>query len=364
MHHARRLLEGLIVCCLVFAGARLVRGQDPGNDPGSTDKLLLVRTLSRLGDDQLALRRDKSSGFWTSSLPRIKDWKLPEGEEAIEAVDLRTRLIGEKAQVVISVFKGPRFGERSEVIATLMLAEGESARIDELRRYGYAPIFVKMVGTTSGVANVPLVVNPAPLLTITVAPKIATLPSFEVKFVNNADKSINAIAWHTQAAGEKITSSFSQSNKGRPLIMPGQSYSLTIEAHNPDPLRNNVELVIEAVVYEGGAIEGDAARGQTFISFQAGRQTALSRIVPILQSAMAGRDESIDLADLIAQIDGISAPVGIPRPEQIAFSGVIADLLKELRSLSASSPHSDTEVRRAITLLTQSYREWSDRLSK
>src|SRR4051794_5720651 len=67
---------------------------------------------------QIPLTSREPNGFWTSNVDRIKGWTLPEGALPIQVVNFDAKLVGDKAEVRVSVFSGTRFRENDDLIAT------------------------------------------------------------------------------------------------------------------------------------------------------------------------------------------------------------------------------------------------------
>jgi hypothetical protein len=347
----------------IAGSIQFARGQEITPEQQPTGKALEVISSGPSKPALIALSA-KSNGFW-SDFPRFTDWKLPPGEERVQAVSVYAKLVGEKAEVSVSVFRGKRFGETKDQIASFVLAEGESAKVSELARFGIEPCLIRMIRVEPSIANVPLIVNPVASLVAVVVPIVSTLPTFRLRLTNNSEKAILAMVWHTEARGKRLMSSLPQGKLGRALIGPNAEYQLTVDYDNPDPTAVNMSFIIEAVIYEDGSFEGDSAAASHFLEFVEGRKKALSEILPILRSE--ANTAAPDLAALITRIDAAGeARSSRKTREDIAFSGVLSDVLAALRALGAASPQATGTdgVRQALLGLTTAYSEWFDRLPK
>ncbi len=362
---------------LPLFGASLLfaSGQDARVKTEPSGKVIEVHSDGSRPPLTIALRLDRPAGFWTSNFPRVKDWKQPADEEPAQVVNFSAKLIGDNAEVIISVFKGKRFGEKTEPVATLLLSEGESETVSGLSKYGYLPLTVKLAGVATTTVNVPLVTNPAQSLRAVVSPTVSTLPEFKVKLTNESSKAVLALGWHTEAGGRMLLSSVPQGRHGKPLMDANGEYEAVISAVNPNPLVNNITLAIEWVIYEDRTVEGDERRAATFFSFMEGRKNALSRLLPILRTASEAGSQRLDVVGLIRRVDSvfhggetITSGSGVGRPATpvgIAFEGVVKELLDALRKLDAASVgKTDADIQVTLRELTSFYEEWLGRLSK
>lgn len=290
---------------------------------------------------------------------------MPAGAEPIQAINISAQLAGDKAEVIVSVFRGRRFGEINEQVSRLLLAEGETASVTDLKKYGFKPITVKMLAVETSVANVPVVSNPSGSLKAFVSPAVSTVPSFEVRFANLSSKNIAAIAWHTEAGGWKLMSGLPQGKHGDALIMSGDEYEMSVKVGGIREPSDYVTFAIDAVIYSDGTFVGEDKEAAMFLSFTEGRKRALSAVIPILESATSDK-ERINLVGLIARIDSIGhggeTKNGRPATaDGIAFEGVIREVVGDLRGLDATK--ANAELRKDFLGLTLFYKEWQDKLS-
>ncbi len=358
------VLRILFLLILVTSGNYLAKGQDAA----PSGRILEITSGRMPRPDVIALHTDRPSGFWASGFPRTKDWKVPETGDPVHVLNFSGRLIGDRAELVISSFSGKRFDDIRENIATVMISEGETVVASDMKKFGFEPVTIRMLRTTTAIADVPMVSNPAPLLRTTVSTTVATLPTFKVSFLNESKKDVMAFAWHTEAGGRMLLSALRQGSFGKPLIESGGTYEINVRANQQDGPSNTVNFVIGAVIYKDGSIDGDPKAASTFLFFTEGRKNALNRIVPIFQKVLETDSSRIDIQGLIKLVDGLTdgSPLVKGRPSTaagIAFSGVVSDALKSLRQLdSESAGRTDAEVREMVSEIATLYREWQSRM--
>lgn len=358
---------------IFFALILSIKGQEARAKDPPSGKIIQVISADSRPAAPIVLRTERSSGFWGSNFPRIKDWQQPANEQPAQVLNFEANLIGDKAEVIVSVFKGRRFGEIHEPVGTFILGEGESAKVSGITRYGFEPLTLKFIAVPNAIADVPLVSNPSASLRTIVSPIVATVPTINVKLINDSTKAIMALSWHTVAGKQIRMVATPQGRYGKPLIgANGGEYELAIPEERPGNFAGSLSFVIQAVIYEDGSVEGDASVGAGVMSGTRLRKQALTRLVPLLQAAAQARSEPLDLPALIAQVDAVTEGGGTSetvvaksRPIGGPFAAVISELLKKLRALDEQSAKTPAAAqRKALMDLATLYREWLERLSK
>lgn len=362
------LFRFLVVVIMTITAAVLVNGQEANSITEPSGKVIEVHSSRSPRPSLIALGRDRSSGFW-ASFPRLKDWKPTSAADPIQVIDFKARLVGDQGELVISGLSGKRFGENTEIIARIMLSVGDTVVISEMKKFGFEPVTVKMLQIATAIADVPLVSNPAPLLRTKVSNVVATLPTFNIKFVNESSKDIMAFAWHTQAGEHMLLTSTAQGKYGEPLMAANGSFEMNISAENHDTGSPYVTMVIRAVIYADGSIDGDPKEALSFLAYTEGRKKALEQLVPIFRKAADKSSRRPDIPSLISAVDAISdgGPQVNGRPSSpagIAFAGVIKEALESLRRLNSESMEDGVETQRKLAELSDFYRDWQIRMQK
>lgn len=367
--------RSLVILSAAIASLGSVNAQRSNSSTEPSGKVIEIHSERFPKPALIALSSERSAGFWASGFPRLKDWQLPNPGDPIQVIDFHARLVGDQGQLVISLYRGKRFGEIIENIAHIVLSEGDTVVVSEMKKFGFEPVTVRMSRVSTTVADVPMVSNPAPLLRTTVSNVVSTLPVFKIRFLNESDKNIMAFDWHTETGGRGLLSGLAQGRYGRPLIEANGTYEMTLNAENPyaeNPYAsgNIISMVIGAVIYEDGSIDGDAQRAANFLSFTDGRKKALDQLIPLLLKATEQRSQRSDIPALIAAVDALKD--GGPKRNgrsvggvAIAFDGVITEALISLRKLnSESAGKTDEEVSLSLRQLTDFYRDWQSRMQK
>jgi hypothetical protein len=129
-------------------------------------------------------------------------------------------------------------------------------------------------------------------------------------------------------------------------------------------------MVIGAVVYRDGSIDGDAAEAANYLAFEEGRKRALDRLVPMLEKAADSGLGSTNLLALIGKVDLITdgGPQINGRASSaagIAFEDVISDALVQLRKIGSNfDAPGGNENARALKDMASFYFEWHGRMKK
>ena len=357
-------LRCIVFLALVASTFVLVNAQIEQNPTG---KILEIHSGRQPAQFIIALYRESNHGFWASGFPRLKDWKLPSTGDPVQAMDFRARLVGDKAELTISLFTGKRFGANVETVVSITITEGQTMEVPELKKYGFEPVMVKMLSTPTSVADVPLVNNPAPQLRTTVANIVATLPTFNIKFLNGSPKDIMAFEWHTETGGRPLLSSIAQGRYGNVLIEANGSYEMNIPASKRETDLGSVIMVIGAVIYRDGTIEGSPKSAASFLAFTEGRKKAVEEITALLEKAVEKKAGRADLASLISRVDSLddSLPKANGRPTSaagIAFAAVVTEAVGFLRRADKDfAGKSDDDLASALADLTRFYAEWRTR---
>lgn len=359
------LFRSIIFLLLMSSVFALANAQDERNPTG---KILEIHSGRQPRPSVIPLYREHNYGFWASGFPRLKDWKMPSGGDPVQAMDFRARLVGDKAEMTISLFSGKRFGENVEIIARVSISDGQTIEVTDLKKFGYEPITVKMLATSMAVADVPLVTNPAPQLRTTVSNIVATLPTFSVNFLNDSPKEILAFSWHTETDGRRLMSGLSQGRYGNALIDSGGTYEIKIKSNKRETDLNPVIMIIGAVIYRDGSIDGDPKAATSFLAFTEGRKKALEQIVPLLQKAAEKGPGRADIVSLIAKIDGLTdgGPRNNGRPSTplgIAFAGIVTETVGLLREADRDfTGKTDAELGTSLIKLAKFYSDWQTRM--
>lgn len=374
------ILTGLFVL-----GQLSIFAQNNGATGIPSGRVLEVDLQADKTPQTIALATGTPFGFWTSNIDRIKGWTLPEGAEPIQVVNFQVQLVGEKAELKVSVFSGSRFREKDDLIATYALTVGEFVIVKELAKYGVVPPKIRLVVVEPTIADVPLVVNETRSLTIEAAPAIGTLAIFVSKATNNSKKPVVEFAWHTMSGLKKLGAGIENDRYARPIILPGGFYEHRVGADGRETTAGTFSFSVDAVLFADGSYEGDLKAAANIKAAWYGKRDSLSRIIPILKAAVDAARARPNPPDLIARIQSDKREVlfetleafsrefpkdgNFPTQADPRFKAgrqiVLNEVIGGLRNLEkASLGRTDEEVNKALGTLTKYFEEWLDRISK
>ncbi len=335
---------------------------------------------------QLALKKENSTGVWSSQFPKINGWQPPKDSQTIQAVNFDAQLVENKVRVRISVFTGKRFRENDDLVAEYFLGEDEMVRATDLARFGIVPYLIRIVTVVPLVSDIPAVTNKTQSVQAIVSPMSSSLPMFRARLVNSSPKPVLAVAMHTMAGERRLISGMPHGTYGRQLILPNESYDLNLKISDSDPASGTVvTLYIDAIVFGDGSFEGNPEDAARFRGFMTGRKYRLSKLVPVMKASLQGATESLDLDRLISRIgsemDEVDEAVitkllsefvsfnareksSVRGAVKVASDGIITSLTAELRKLRDTDGTNAEALRQGLLELTQHHQEWLDRLSK
>lgn len=366
MKQRRNLLLSSTFFICWLAGSTL--GQAVPPETRSAGRVVEVSFAGSRPVSRIDITAGHPNGFWTSNLPRLDNWQQIQGADVIQAIKFLAQLAGDKAEITIFALKGKRFGEITEPIGSYTIGLGESVNVGEMKRFGFEPFTLKLTAADPMMAYMPNVDNPSRSLWVSVSPVESALPAFGLKFRNDTSKAILAIAFHSEAKGRPILSGMPQGQYGKPLMAPGGEYDTVMKTNGHDDIR----VVVDAVIYEDSSIEGDEAKGATFLAYRQGRKAALKKLMSILRTASYSNGK-LELAALIGRIDSEATvpqnnanrvPGSLASQERVAFEGVVKEMLVALRKLGSMDDLSPAEVQRMFEEFVQFNQDWLDRLSK
>jgi hypothetical protein len=323
----------LILACTVNAQEELVR-QTPNG---------LVLEIFYYKDTapayQAITRTDgRPATAWYGRFGRIKNWQLPAGELPIRAVNIASRVDGEVASVMVSVFRGVKFHDQETMVGTYQLREDESVSVQELERFGVEPFRIGLKRLSPAVPHHPVVRSLAKSLEIVgIEPLTSTLPRYKLTVRNLSDKDIMALSIKIVGGGLGAMTSMPQGQEGLPLIRAGAFFASdqplktrsvqTPGGFTPDPPTSQ-ETVIMAVVFEDGSYEGDPTEAAKFKAYSLGRKLGLARLLEVFKAVEAvpsDQEKSTPMALIKERVATISAEVD---------EATLAQLTREFPTLS------------------------------
>lgn len=342
---------------LIFAIAAtlcfIVNSSAQQTAPISSDTGLLLEVVSLKGRQPSYLpvgpSKLKRQGMGYGQFGWVTGWLPPKGAVPISAVGVYAYLEDETTNISVSVLRG-KFRELEDQVASYKLREGESLTVEELEGFGIQPYVIKVI-RPSLVSHAPSTLNNTRSISlVAIEPVPSTLPEYKLTLNNLSEKDIAAIKIRVMKGGILRRSSMPQGEYGAPLIKANESASI-IQALNVGavpggrgPVSEEMQIVIEALIFSDGSYEGDAKTVGNFLAFDVGRRTELKRMVKLFGDALAVSDARSAPDKLHSQLSSLSYEAD----ESELASLVDAFPMMEKRELQFSLDAGSHEIRKAM----------------
>ena len=138
---------------------------------------------------------------WYALFQRIPGWRGPAGEAPVETVKIVPRTeAGGSVKIRVSVLKG-KLLETEQPVGDYTVTENVKLTIVDLTKFGVIPFDVSLVRAPATVASLPAVINKTRSLQVSVAPDSGSLPTFQLKLINDSAKAVRAFTYETTADG-------------------------------------------------------------------------------------------------------------------------------------------------------------------
>jgi hypothetical protein len=266
-----------------------------------------------------------SQWSWYALFQRIPGWKGAAGEAPVETVKIAPRTEQGLVKIRVSVLKG-KFLETEQTVGDYTVTENVKFTIVDLTKFGVIPFEVSLVRAPATVANLPAVINKTRSLQVSVAPDSASLPTFQLKLINDSAKAVRAFTYETTADGRQRFSGMPNQREGGILIAPGGTHeekvrialdAATTSTGEAPAAVNNVTIQITSVIFADGTYEGDIHHAARYRAMMLGERTQLKRILEILRTDTAATPLDI----LYGQVSDLTWYVDEP-----AFEGLVKEI--------------------------------------
>jgi hypothetical protein len=263
-----------------------------------------------------------SNWSWYALFQRVPGWKGAAGETPVEAVKIAPRTEQGSVKIRVTVLKG-KFLETEQPVGDYIITENVKFTIVDLTKFGVVPFDVSLVRAPATVASLPSVINKTRSLQASVAPDSASLPTFQLKLINDSAKAVRAFTYETTADGRQRFSGMPNQREGGILIAPGGTHEEKVRIALDAPATStgevpaavdNVTIQITSVIFADGTYEGDIFQAGRYRAMMLGERTQLKRILEILRSDAAAT--SLDI--LYGQVSDLTWYVDEP-----AFEGFV-----------------------------------------
>jgi hypothetical protein len=267
-----------------------------------------------------------SNWSWYALFQRVPGWRGAAGEMPVEAVKIVPRTEQGSVKIRVSVLKG-KFLETEQPVGDYTVTENVKFTIVDLTKFGVIPFEVSLVRAPATVASLPAIINKTRSLQVSVAPDPASLPTFQLKLINDSAKAVRAFTYETTADGRQRFSGMPHQRESGVLIAPGGTYeekirialdATTTSVGEVPAAVNNVTVQLTSVIFADGTYEGDIYQAARYRAMMLGEWTQLKRILEILRADTAA-DTALDV--LYGQVSDLTWYVDEP-----AFEGFVKEI--------------------------------------
>ncbi len=376
------LAVSIAICFATVMSAQAVRTR-----PAPTDFALEVAYFEGRApayEPVQRLKLPKGEGSYFGMFGHVHGWQLPAGALPVGAVRVVPYLDGEAVSVSFSVLRG-KYLDVEEMVGTVSLRENEVMSVDSLRDFGVEPFRIKLVRVAPQASEVPSVVNKSRLLEVVgIEPLVATFPRYKLTLHNLSDKNIVALSLLVMRDGKLAGSGMPHGERGEALVKANSfgewnqrlaTRAETTAAGFTPATSGSQQIVIASVMFEDGTYEGDAAAAARYQGFMIGHRTELSRILPVLENALATSAAKETVRQQLSQLsydydNGALASLGTKFPAvdrstlktsiEVSMHSIRKEALDEIdRSTAAGADFSA-----CLQRLREGYANWLARLNQ
>lgn len=325
----------------------------------------------RYRDFQLSIKSSVELGNW----PRVPGREEPAGAARLAGVKLDADEEGDAVRVNVSVVfddswppdaPGPKYGRKVQPAASFLAREGEAVRVEELARFGVAPLTLRVVKARRRPGHPPLASTPLvdnklrAVVVVGFGPEPsepAVMNAYNVRLQNVSQKKITALALY-EAQGGGRNNVLLRGTAARPLAAPGEVYEARFNfggGRTPTPhgdagdAERQRTLTVGTVVFDDDTYEGEDAAAASLLAARAGEEAQRERIMPLLRALLDAPPP-----DAAAALERLKTEVSALRID--ADPAVVAQLLARFPSLRGGEgeKHLERDAIRSISTYVMS----------
>lgn len=260
------------------------------------------------------------AGAWYGRFERVNTVEPRAAADNVLAVDVKTRLDGERVEVRVGVHVGVRYFDRLVEVATYTVAPGETVTAGALEAFGVAPFVFKVLRVNDADAAPPVVVNKTQSIEATVTQFTPTpLPRAVVTLRNLSSKRVRTVELDQVFRGARRATSMATESNGKILMEPGGTYERKLwvtdgQSTGADFTPESIEsIVVATVVFEDYTFEGDVGPAANTKAHDEGERVQLVRVMELIRSACAARD--VGTAEAPGRFRAAVAALGVSAPQ-------------------------------------------------
>jgi hypothetical protein len=335
----------LAASILILLSATAMRAQGQGANPSRRKLAVEVKEEPPSGiQAHVSETPEEWSSMETSPRRRLPGWSDPPGAIPLTRVRLRLSYEGDAVRIKVAVVfddsemrdaPGPKYGAKEQELASYLAREGETVSVEEMRRYGFEPMVLRVVEARPRAAEPLLTARPEvannlkSVEVLNFAGMESRPNSYKLRLRNVSPKNVTALEIYESSEGGR-SSLLSQGTTSRPVMKAGDEYET--EFHFSVDTRKTPQgvvsdaahprtLVVGTVIFDDGTYEGDVEVVARNVAAQKGQQIQQERAATLIQNVLAAR--SLDAAGAIRQLKAEVATLRID-VEPSVMAGLLA----------------------------------------
>lgn len=385
----RKFLHNLIFTLVVMLAPLGVAAQEPASRPQTK---LVVQVEYFKG--QPPAYDGVPESVWFGRFMTTAAAKQRSLADTVQAVDVKTRLVGQRVEIKVGVHVGEKQFDRLDPVATYYASEGDTVTASDLEHFGVVPFVFKVMRVNETSAAPPVVVNKTQSVGAEITDFASSpVPRAKLTLRNLSSKGVRAVNVSVVVGNRDRLTRLVAERDGKILMGPGETYSFTIsptvgqsalDNFTPDSAES---MVVVTAVFDDYSYEGAAGPALKKKSFDEGERVQLSRIMPLVREAHAAADvESAGaiekfraavsaLDDEVPQsaVDAISKQYRAPGPAgqnqvriatEVSMHRVRRELLEDLDAFEKKFRSAPTEnsFKEWLKTRQERFEAWSSRL--
>jgi hypothetical protein len=214
--------------------------------------------------------------------------------DTVLAVDVKTRLEGERVVIKVGVHVGERQFDRLEEVGTYYAAVGEKVAAADLEGVGVVPFIFKVLRVNDADTAAPTVSNKTQSIEAVITEFTPTpLPRAKLTLRNLSSKRVRAVYLRQVLNGRERVSSYAAERGGKTIMEPGGTYERDIGITTGQSSRADFtpeaidSIVVVTAVFDDYTYEGEAEPAASKRALDEGERVQLARLVALVREARA-----------------------------------------------------------------------------
>lgn len=296
----------MVVAITVFKAGSVLPQQRPAHP---TEPTLAIQVVD------VETNRPPTPVYWSRSQGMLEigvTKKLPNWTETAGApltrIRIRSNMEGDaSARInVAAVFDdsepvetpGPKYGQSEKHLNSYLVREGETITVDELAKFGFEPLILKIVKAQPHQEEPAIDAPPPPVINnlksveiVGIAPDSISGRNYQLTVRNVSTKNILALEVYQARKGSR-TATISNGDPLHPIMKPADLHTCSLpyprrrELSKDGQIEEESNLVVGTVVFDDETFEGEPATALRIVSGLDGQRIQFGRAVLLLKKIL------------------------------------------------------------------------------